>query len=63
MDLNDARIAVTLVSLVLFVALMAHTWSRRRQAEHADAALLPFMGEEGGPVDQPLSAPRESKEK
>lgn len=44
MDVNTLRIAVTLVSLVLFLALVAHTWSRRRNAEHADAALLPFLG-------------------
>ncbi len=45
-DLNTVRIAVTLVSLLLFVALMVHSWSRRRQPEHAAAAQLPFMGEE-----------------
>ncbi len=43
MDVNDLRIAVTLASLVLFVALMVHTWSRRRRAEHEAAAQLPFQ--------------------
>ena len=43
MDVNDLRIAVTLVSLVLFLALMAHTWGRGRAAEHAAAELLPFQ--------------------
>ena len=43
MDVNDLRIAVTLASLVLFLALMVHTWSRRRQGEHEDAAMLPFV--------------------
>jgi cytochrome c oxidase cbb3-type subunit 4 len=42
MDVNDLRVAVTLVSLVLFVALMLHTWSRRRRADHDEAAMLPF---------------------
>jgi cytochrome c oxidase cbb3-type subunit 4 len=46
MDVNDLRIAVTLASLVLFVALMVHTWSRRRTAEHEAAAGLPFVDEE-----------------
>ena len=46
MDINDLRIAVTLVSLLLFVALMVHTWSRRRSVDYAQAALLPFEGEE-----------------
>jgi len=45
MDLNDVRIGVTLVSLALFVALMAHTWSRRRAGEHEAAARLPFQEE------------------
>jgi cbb3-type cytochrome oxidase subunit 3 len=47
MDFNDVRIAVTLASLVLFVALTVHTWSRRRSAEHEAAALLPFAEDEG----------------
>ncbi len=42
MDINDMRIAVTLMSFVLFVALAAHTWSRRRRTEHEAAARLPF---------------------
>ena len=45
MDVNDLRIAVTLASLVLFLALTAHTWSRRRRAAHDEAAMLPFIGE------------------
>ena len=46
MDVNDLRIVVTLASLVLFIALMVHTWSRRRNAEHEAAALLPFQEDE-----------------
>jgi cytochrome c oxidase cbb3-type subunit 4 len=45
MDINDLRIAVTVVSLVLFIALVGHTWSRRRAADHAAAAALPFTGD------------------
>ncbi len=48
MDLNDVRIAFTLGSLVLFVALVLHTWSRRRGREHEEAAALPFA-EQGEP--------------
>ena len=47
MDLNHVRIAVTVASLVLFVALALHTWSRRRGGEHAAAAALPFADEAG----------------
>ncbi len=46
MDINDLRITVTVASLVLFVALMLRTWSRRRRAEYEAAAQLPFAGEE-----------------
>ena len=46
MDVNDLRITVTVVSLVLFLALLAYTWSRRRKAEYDAAAMLPFVGEE-----------------
>jgi cytochrome c oxidase cbb3-type subunit 4 len=46
MDINDVRSIVTVVSLVLFVGLMVHTWSRRRMADHAEAANLPFAGEQ-----------------
>jgi cytochrome c oxidase cbb3-type subunit 4 len=49
MDINDLRIAVTVISLLLFIALVAHTWSRRRNAEYASAALLPFV--EDGALD------------
>ena len=45
MDINDLRVAVTVASFGLFVALMLHTWSRRRRADHAAAALLPLQGE------------------
>ena len=45
MDVNDLRITITLVSLVLFLALMARTWSHSRRAEYDAAAMLPFSGE------------------
>ncbi len=45
LDLNAIRIGVTIVSLALFLALVAHAWSRRRAGEHAEAAMLPFVHE------------------
>ncbi len=45
MDINDLRSAVTLAGLLLFLGLVAWTWSRRRQAAHDEAAMLPFAGE------------------
>ena len=52
MDINALRIAVTVVSLLLFVALVAHTWSRSRRQEHEAAAELPFfdVADEGAPT-------------
>ena len=43
MDVNDVRIVVTVSGLVLFLALVAYTWSRRRKAEYEEAARLPFL--------------------
>jgi cbb3-type cytochrome oxidase subunit 3 len=48
MDVNDLRVIVTVACFGLFVALMVHTWSRRRAGEHATAAHLPFTGETEG---------------
>jgi len=45
MDLNDIRSLVTLLSLMLFVALMAWTWWPTRRRAHEDAARLPFEGD------------------
>ena len=50
MDINTLRIAVTLLSLVLFLGLMLYTWSRRRAPEYEAAALLPFADEPGSPA-------------
>ena len=52
MDVNDIRSIVTVVGLMLFLALVAYTWSRRRKAEYDAAAMQPFVGEM-----TPLSAP------
>ncbi|MEP7298705.1 MAG: CcoQ/FixQ family Cbb3-type cytochrome c oxidase assembly chaperone [Burkholderiales bacterium] len=50
MDVNDIRSLVTLLSLVLFVGLMAYTWWPTRQRGHEDAAMLPFAGEAGDAI-------------
>jgi cytochrome c oxidase cbb3-type subunit IV len=46
MDINDMRTAVTVASFVLFLALVAHTWSRRRKKDFDEAANLPFADED-----------------
>jgi cytochrome c oxidase cbb3-type subunit IV len=45
MDVNDLRAIVTVAGLVLFLALVARTWSRRAKASHDEAARLPFLGD------------------
>jgi cytochrome c oxidase cbb3-type subunit IV len=43
MDVNDLRSGVTVISLVLFLALVVWTWSRSRKAAFDEAAQLPFQ--------------------
>ena len=42
LDINLLRGAVTLVSFIGFIALVVHTYNRRRQPEHDAAAALPL---------------------
>ena len=48
MDINDARILVMLLGLVLFVGIWAWTWSSKRKAAFEEAARLPFLDDEPG---------------
>ena len=62
-DVNTLRIGVTVTGFALFIALVVHSWSRRRLTDHAAAAMLPFVGEEaagaGAPTaPQPVSGER-----
>jgi cytochrome c oxidase cbb3-type subunit 4 len=42
MDINTIRIVTTVVSFVLFIGILAWTFSRRRAEDFKDAANLPF---------------------
>jgi cytochrome c oxidase cbb3-type subunit 4 len=46
MDVNDFRIAVMLLGLVLFVGIWAWAWSARRRRAFDEAAQLPFLDDE-----------------
>ena len=48
MDVNDLRSAVTVISLLLFVGLVAVTMKRSRRREFDEAAQLPFADEKSG---------------
>jgi cytochrome c oxidase cbb3-type subunit IV len=45
MDVNDWRVLVTVLGLVLFVALWVWAWSRKRRSAFDEAARLPFAGD------------------
>ena len=47
MELNDVRIAVTVLSLVAFLGIVVWATARRNAARFAEAARLPFTGEAG----------------
>ncbi len=46
MDVNDLRAAVTLLSFVAFIGVVAWAWSRRNKKRFDDAANLPFVDDE-----------------
>ena len=48
MDINDMRVVVMLLGLVLFVGIWVWTWSSRRRAAFDEAAQLPFLDDEPG---------------
>lgn len=50
MDVNTWRSLVTVLSLVLFVGLMAWTWNRHRKSAFEEAAQLPFLDDDVQPV-------------
>ena len=45
MDVNDMRIAVTVLSLVAFLGIVVWATARRNLARFDEAARLPFSGE------------------
>ena len=51
MDVNDLRSAVTVFSMLVFVAIVWRTWSGRNQSNFDEAARLPFA--EDGVNQQP----------
>lgn len=45
MDVNDFRSIVTVLSLVVFLGIVAWAWSKSNQASFDEAAQLPFKDE------------------
>jgi cytochrome c oxidase cbb3-type subunit 4 len=48
MDVNDMRVVVMLLGLVLFLGIWAWCWSSKRREGFDEAARLPFAGDEPG---------------
>jgi cytochrome c oxidase cbb3-type subunit IV len=42
MDINTLRIAVTVVSFIVFVGILVWVWQNRNTSDFKDAADLPF---------------------
>jgi cytochrome c oxidase cbb3-type subunit IV len=61
MDLNSLRTLVTLLSFVLFLALMVWAWHPRRRQDFDEAALLVF-GQEDSPAPMPTANPNPNPE-
>lgn len=45
MDINTLRSLVTVVSLLVFLGIVAWAWSRRNRERFDEAAQLPFQDE------------------
>jgi cytochrome c oxidase cbb3-type subunit 4 len=43
MDMNDLRVAVTVLSFVTFIGIFVWAWQGRRARGFAEAAQLPFL--------------------
>ena len=53
MTLEDIRIAVTVISFLAFLGLLAWAWSARNRARFDEAAHLPFAHDGNGPAVAP----------
>jgi len=42
MDINDIRSAITVISFVVFIAILVWAWSSKRTRAFEEAARLPF---------------------
>ena len=58
MDLNDFRSAVTVISFLAFLGIVAWAWSRTRREGFEHAAQLPFVEEADGASQSSTGAQR-----
>ena len=50
MDVNDLRIAVTVIGFISFVGICAWAWSRSARKGFDEAAMLPFSEDDDTPA-------------
>lgn len=55
MDINDIRISWTVISFLVFVAIVVWAYSRGARSGFDEAAQLPFMDEPAAKQGVPLS--------
>ena len=48
MDIDTLRIAITLLSFIVFVGIVIWAWSKRTQAGFDEASRLPFTDDSEG---------------
>ncbi len=58
MDINDLRVAVTLVSFGLFAGIVRWAWTRTNRARFDEAAQLPFINDTADGAPSPPSSLR-----
>ena len=49
MDINDARVIITLVSFLIFVGIVIWAWSGKQSNGFKEAANLPFIDDDKPP--------------
>ena len=53
MNLDDMRVALTVLSFLVFIGIVAWAYSRRRRQDFDEAGHLPFSGHEFGAENGP----------
>lgn len=52
MDINDARIAVTVLLFAAFIGIVVWAYARRNRARFDEAAQLPFADDDKGELHE-----------
>lgn len=62
MNVNDLRAAVTVVTFMVFLAIVVWTLSRRNKAQFDEAAQVPFLEDESASLSAESTPRRSLKE-